>query len=44
MAAERSANGGHSLLEEASPKQQPNNTRPNVSKTQKDVALKEQAR
>nr|DBA29150.1 TPA: hypothetical protein GDO54_009406 [Pyxicephalus adspersus] len=44
MAAERSASGGHSLPEEENPKQQPNNTRPNAYKTQRDVALKEQAR
>ncbi|XP_075052653.1 pericentriolar material 1 protein isoform X2 [Mixophyes fleayi] len=36
--------GGHLLLEEADPKQQPNNTRPNASKAQRDVVLKEQAR
>ncbi|KAM5193377.1 pericentriolar material 1 protein [Mantella aurantiaca] len=44
MAAEISASGGHSLPEQTNPKQQPNNTRPNASKTQRDVALKEQAR
>ncbi|XP_063776892.1 pericentriolar material 1 protein isoform X3 [Pseudophryne corroboree] len=42
--ADRSASDSHHLLEEADTKQQPNNTRPNASKAQRDVALKEQAR
>ncbi|XP_068134750.1 pericentriolar material 1 protein isoform X3 [Hyperolius riggenbachi] len=44
LAADQSTSGGHLLTEDASPKQQPNNTRPNASKAQRDVALKEQAR
>ncbi|XP_069833795.1 pericentriolar material 1 protein isoform X2 [Dendropsophus ebraccatus] len=43
-AAERPTVVAHLLPEEANANQQPNNTRPNASKAQKDVALKEQAR
>ncbi|XP_075114872.1 pericentriolar material 1 protein isoform X5 [Leptodactylus fuscus] len=43
-AAERPTIGAHVLPEETNANQQPNNTRPNASKAQKDVALKEQAR
>ncbi|KAG9479831.1 hypothetical protein GDO78_011718 [Eleutherodactylus coqui] len=43
-AVERPTGGAHLLPEEASANQQPNNTRPNASKAQKDVALKEQTR
>ncbi|XP_071978586.1 pericentriolar material 1 protein isoform X3 [Engystomops pustulosus] len=43
-AAERPVSAAHLLPEETSTSQQPNNTRPNASKAQKDVALKEQAR
>ncbi|XP_044155652.1 pericentriolar material 1 protein isoform X2 [Bufo gargarizans] len=43
-AAERPTAGAHLVPEEANANQQPNNTRPNASKAQKEVALKEQAR
>ncbi|XP_075716260.1 pericentriolar material 1 protein isoform X2 [Rhinoderma darwinii] len=43
-AAEMPTSRVHLLPEAANAKQQPNNTRPNASKAQKDVALKEQAR
>ncbi|KAM4808493.1 pericentriolar material 1 protein [Rhinophrynus dorsalis] len=44
MTAERSGHADQLLTETANTKQQPNNTRQNASKTQKDIALKEQAR
>ncbi|XP_073501489.1 pericentriolar material 1 protein isoform X6 [Phyllobates terribilis] len=43
-AAEMPMSAAHLPPEEADANQQPNNTRPNASKAQKDVALKEQAR
>ncbi|XP_073439740.1 pericentriolar material 1 protein isoform X2 [Dendrobates tinctorius] len=43
-ATERPTGAAHLLPEETDSNQQPNNTRPNASKAQKDVALKEQAR
>ncbi|CAN2388649.1 interkinetic nuclear migration, partial [Pristimantis euphronides] len=43
-AVERPPSGAHHLPEERSANQQPNNTRPNASRAQKDVALTEQAR
>ncbi|OCT99546.1 hypothetical protein XELAEV_18005328mg [Xenopus laevis] len=44
VAPERSFSGDQFPPEATTLKQQPNNTRPNVSKAQKDIALKEQAR